>query len=147
MKRASLASAEGSVARSLDQVGGWWTLLIIHEAFLGTARFEHYQRRLGTARNILSARLDSLVAAEILERSAYQDRPVRMEYRLTDKGLDLFPVITALRQWGDKWLREDEPPLVLIHDCGREAWFVTTCSHCGGELTHRNTHPRRRAPT
>lgn len=143
MKRAKLARDESSVARSLAQLGEWWTLLIINEALLGTSRFDQFQRRLGTARNILSARLSRLVEAGILERSPYQDRPQRFEYRLTTKGDDLFPLLVALRQWGDKWVREDEPPLALIHDCGREAWFVPVCSGCGGQLTLRNTHHRR----
>ena len=144
MKRVGLAGDEGSVSRALDQLGGWWTLLIVNEAMLGTSRFDQFQGRLGTARNILSARLRGLVEAEILERSRYQEHPPRFEYRLTAKGRDLFPLLIAIRQWGDKWLRDDEPPLALIHDCGSEAWFVPVCSSCGGQLTLRNTHHRRR---
>lgn len=143
MKRASLADQDGSVTRSLAQLGDWWTLLIVNEALLGTSRFDQFQRRLGTARNILSMRLRRLVEADILERSLYREHPPRFEYRMTPKGRDLFPLLVAIRQWGDKWLRDDEPPLALIHDCGSEAWFVPVCSSCGGQLTLRNTHHRR----
>lgn len=128
-----------SVARSLEVIGEWWTLLILRDAFLGCTRFEDFQKRLGIARNVLSARLNTLVEADVLERVAYQERPERFEYLLTASGKELFPVVTGIRQWGDKWLSEGEPPLVLEHlECGHEAWFVPKCSHCGGELTHRN---------
>ena len=131
-----------SVAQSLDVIGEWWTLLILRDAFLGYTRFEQFQDRLGIARNVLSTRLERLVAADILERQPYQDRPPRHDYRLTARGRDLFPVITSIRQWGDKWLADGDPPLVLQHaECGHETWFVPKCSHCGGEINHRNVRP------
>lgn len=145
VQRHSFAGIDCSVAQALELVGEWWTLLLIREAFLGRTRFEQFQQRLGIARNILSRRLETLVDAEILERRLYSQHPQRHEYRLTQKGRDLFPVITALRQWGDKWTGEGDPPLTLRHlDCGHEAWVVQKCAHCGGEVTPRNVRAEGR---
>src|SRR5688500_13683640 len=110
MRRTSFESMNCSIARSLEIVGDWWTLLVVRDALLGIRRFEHFQARLGIARNILTARLKGLVDRGILERHAYQERPRRFEYRLTKKGLDLFPVIIALKEWGDRWESERGPP-------------------------------------
>ena len=102
-----------SVARTLDIVGEWWTLLIVRNIMLGQRRFEAIQGDLGIARNILSDRLNTLLAAGVLERVKYQDHPERFEYHLTDKGRDLYPVIAALRTWGDRWAAPDGPPLEM----------------------------------
>src|SRR3954469_23934976 len=91
-----------SIARSLEIVGERWTLLILRDAFLGVRRFEDFQRSTGAARNVLSARLGRLVEEGVLERRRYQERPERFEYRLTDKGLELWPVMVRLLQWGDR---------------------------------------------
>jgi DNA-binding HxlR family transcriptional regulator len=93
-----------SIARALEVVGEWWTMLILREAFLGTRRFHDFQRNLGIARNILSARLKKLVARGILERCADEAGGRRLEYRLTDKGRAFFPVLMALMQWGDRFM-------------------------------------------
>ena len=103
MQRKSLADQDCPIAQTLDLVGEWWSLLILRDAFRGIRRFETFQESLGVARNILSRRLTRLVAAGILERRRYSERPVREEYRLTDKGRDLFPVIIALLEWGNRW--------------------------------------------
>ena len=92
-----------SVARSLDIVGEWWTLLIVRNIMFGQRRFEAIQADLGIARNILSDRLNTLVAHEVVERVKYQEHPERYEYHLTEKGRDLYPVVAALMAWGDKW--------------------------------------------
>ena len=102
VRRTSFASMPCSVARTLEVVGEWWTLLIVRDALRGVTRFEDFQRRLGIARNILAARLDGLVEAGILERREYQQAPRREEYVLTSKGEDLRPVLAALRAWGDR---------------------------------------------
>lgn len=130
-----------SVAASLEEVGDWWTLLIIRDALLGLRRFEDFQGSLGIARNILSNRLERLVRSGILERRAYQDHPPRREYRLTEKGRDLLPVIVTLMQWGDRWLwPPGQHPFRLIHeDCGQETQARLVCQECGGALTARNT--------
>ena len=92
-----------SIARTLDVVGEWWTPLILRDAFRGTRRFDDFHASLGMARSVLTARLRKLTDQGILERHRYSEHPPRYEYRLTEKGLALFPVIAALMQWGDTW--------------------------------------------
>jgi DNA-binding HxlR family transcriptional regulator len=101
-----------SVARALEIVGERWTLLIIRDVFLGLRRFDQFQESLGIARNVLTDRLNWLVGEGILERVRYSERPRRHEYQLTPKGSDLLLPLTALRQWGDKYLSEKPPTLV-----------------------------------
>jgi DNA-binding HxlR family transcriptional regulator len=101
-----------SIARALEVVGERWTLLIVRDVFLGKRRFDELQVSLGIARNVLSDRLSRLVEEGILERVPYCERPERFEYRLTAKGLELNVALTALRQWGDKYL-SDAPPRLL----------------------------------
>jgi DNA-binding HxlR family transcriptional regulator len=93
-----------SVAQALEIIGERWTWLIIRDAFLGLTRFTEFERSLGIARNVLTDRLNRLVEEGILERVLYQERPARYEYRLTQKGSDLFTALNALRQWGDQYL-------------------------------------------
>lgn len=92
-----------SVARALNDVGDWWSLLLVKEAMLGTRRFVDFQQNLGIARNILCARLARLVDNGVLAKQDVGEHGIRYEYRLTDKGRDLFTVVTALRQWSDRW--------------------------------------------
>src|SRR5258708_23707588 len=114
MRRKSFAAMRCSIARSLDLVGEWWTMLVVREAFMGTTRFDAFQRNLGIAPNILSARLRRLVASGVLQRMPAGGAR-RQEYRLTEKGRDLFPVLVALLQWGDRWLAgPDGPPVRLL---------------------------------
>jgi DNA-binding HxlR family transcriptional regulator len=129
-----------SIARALQVVGERWTLLVLREVFTGQRRFEEIQRNLGVATNILSDRLQTLLDEGILERRALADRSDRFEYRLTEKGLDLNPVLLELMRWGDRWdAPAPGPPVMVEHrDCGHETHVVQTCSHCGGELTARN---------
>jgi DNA-binding HxlR family transcriptional regulator len=101
-----------SIARALEVVGERWTLLIVRDVFLGRRRFDELQESLGIARNVLTDRLNRLVDEGILERVPYSKRPVRYEYRLTSKGLELNVALTALRQWGDKHLSEKPPRLL-----------------------------------
>ncbi len=104
-----------SVGHVLEVIGEGWSLLIVREAFLGTRRFEEFQGRLGIARNILTARLKKLCAAEILDRVPVKQGAKRHEYRLTDKGRDMMPLLIALTQWGDKWVfGEDQKPLIFL---------------------------------
>lgn len=104
-----------SVAAALGVVGERWSLLVVREAFLGARRFEQLQANLGIARNVLTARLRALVDAGVLEPQPYQDRPPRFEYRLTEKGRALYPVIVALMAWGDRWASGRKgPPAVLV---------------------------------
>jgi DNA-binding HxlR family transcriptional regulator len=124
-----------SVAQCLEVVGEWWSLLIVRDAFLGVRRFDDFQARLGISRNILTQRLTKLVDDGVLERALYQDNPPRASYRLTEKGRDLWLVLAAMRQWGDRWVAPDGPPLKMRHaTCGRVVKAVPTCSHCGEPL-------------
>ncbi len=97
-----------SVARALEVLGDRWTLLVIRDAFLGVRRFDDFQRNLGVARNVLSDRLQRLVDEGLLERQRYQERPERFEYRLTEKGIDLWPTIITLMKWGDRYYAPPE---------------------------------------
>ncbi|MBE0610397.1 MAG: helix-turn-helix transcriptional regulator [Dehalococcoidia bacterium] len=144
MRRTSFAEMECSVARTLEVVGEWWTMLVIREAFSGVRRFDDFQGRLGIARNVLAARLQSLVDHGVLERRQYQDRPPRCEYRLTEKGRDLYPVLIAMLTWGDKWTAgEAGPPLKLTHECGHDPEAILVCSHCGVKLDARQVRAER----
>jgi DNA-binding HxlR family transcriptional regulator len=132
-----------SIARAMEILGERWTFLILRESFYGVRRFSDMQRNLGIARNILSTRLHTLVAAGILEKRLYQEEPERYEYRLTASGKDLYPALVTLMQWGDKHLQgELEPPVVLRHNtCGHEADPMLVCSHCREELRPRDVKP------
>jgi DNA-binding HxlR family transcriptional regulator len=127
------ASQNCSIARTLEVVGERWTLLIIRNLFLGRRRFDEQQQNLGIARNVLAARLDKLVEAGIVERRQYSDRPSRYEYVLTDKGRDLFPVLVALMQWGDRHApAPGGPPMLMVHrGCGGDVDSHRACTRCG----------------
>jgi DNA-binding HxlR family transcriptional regulator len=131
-----------SVAQCLDVVGEWWSLLIVRDAFLGVSRFDDFQARLGISRNILAQRLNHLVDSGVLKRVPYQEHPPRSEYRLTEKGRDLWHVLTAMRQWGDRWEAPDGPPLRIKHTkCGHLVKVLPVCSHCGEMLDARVVTP------
>ncbi|MFV2197842.1 winged helix-turn-helix transcriptional regulator [Nocardiopsis sp. LOL_012] len=135
MRRASFADMNCSIAQALEVIGPWWTPLIIRDALMGVTRFDHFQSRLGIARNVLTQRLDHLVTHGVLEAVPYQDRPPRYDYRLTDKGRDLWTVLTALRQWGDTWLADEGPPVEAVHrTCEHTARALPVCSACGRPL-------------
>ena len=128
----------------MELLGERWTMLILREAFWGVRRFTELQRNLGIARNILSSRLQALVAAEILERRLYRADPERFEYVLTEKGRDLYPAIVAIMRWGDQHLSEgDDAPLVLRHTCGEDAAPHLACAHCGETVDAREITPER----
>ena len=136
MQRTSFRDMNCSVAQCLEVIGEWWTMLIVRDAFLGVTRFEDFHERLGISRNVLNQRLGHLLDAGVLERVPYSDHPPRFDYRLTDKGRDLWQVLTAMRQWGDRWTAEDGPPLEIVHtECGHVAEAVATCSACGEPLS------------
>jgi DNA-binding HxlR family transcriptional regulator len=133
-----------SVAGTLELIGERWTLLIVRDAFMGARRFEDFQRRTGVARNVLSARLNLLVKEGIFTRVPYQEHPVRYEYRLADKGLDLWPLIVALVQWGDRYIYPGKAPILLMHKgCGGAVSDRRTCETCGAQLGPRDVEVRR----
>ncbi len=141
MKRTSFSGMSCSIAQTLEVVGEWWTLLILRDSFLGVTRFDEWQRRLGIARNVLSARLDALVEAGVLERRRYQEHPPRDEYVLTRKGTDLAPVLDAMRVWGDRYAAPDGAPALLVHDdCGEVTAPVAHCARCGERLRRGHVH-------
>ena len=124
-----------SIARALEMVGDRWTMLVVREAFMGTRRFDDYQRSLGCARNVLADRLTRLVEAGILHKEPYQEHPPRHEYRLTRKGVELWPAMMTLKAWGDRHLAPEGPPVLVLHrDCGGEIDDRLHCSDCGTEL-------------
>jgi DNA-binding HxlR family transcriptional regulator len=131
-----------SIARTLDIVGEKWALLAVREAFFGNRRFDEMVRGTGAPRDTLAARLRTLVAAGILERRQYSEHPARFEYRLTQAGRDLYPVIATLMRWGDQYLAGDDgPPLVLQHHCGHQLTAQVVCQACGEPLRARDTKP------
>ncbi len=134
MKRTSVAHFNCSVAQTLEVVGEWWTLLIVRNVMFGQRRFEAIQSDLGIARNILSDRLVTLVDHQILEKVKYRDAPERFEYRLTDKGRDLYPVMAAMMAWGDKWAAPGGAPIKLVHSCGDIAEPMVVCDKCSEPL-------------
>jgi DNA-binding HxlR family transcriptional regulator len=128
-----------SAARALETVGERWTLLIVRDALLGVRRFEDFQRSLGVARNVLTERLTRLVEEGVLEKRAYSEKPLRHEYRLTQKGRDLWPVVHALVTWGDRHAAPDGPPRRFEHrDCGGAVNERRICDRCGAELELRD---------
>jgi DNA-binding HxlR family transcriptional regulator len=134
----SMLRGPDSVEFALDQIGDRWTFLVLREAFYGVRRFNDFQRNLGAARNLLSERLNRLIANEIFIRRQYSERPVRYEYRLTDKGRDLYNITVALMRWGDRWLT-DQPPLHLTHTTDNsDIELVLRCTHCGQTLDARD---------
>ena len=106
MRRQSFASMSCPIARTLDIVGEWWTLLILRDLVQGINRFDTLQQDLGIARNILTVRLQTLLDHGLIERRCYQQRPKRFEYRLTEKGADMTAVLQALKQWGERWTQD-----------------------------------------
>lgn len=122
-----------SIARALDVVGERWSLLIIRDAlFAGVTRFSDFQHNLGVATNVLTSRLDTLVAAGIMERRRYCDHPAQYEYPLTEKGRDFAPALIALTEWGDRWASPDGPPIFYQHaDCGGAVRHEIVCATCG----------------
>src|SRR5436190_15008227 len=135
VERKSFADMHCSVAQCLEVVGEWWSLLIIRDAFLGVTRFDDFQQRLGISRNVLNQRLAHLVDHGVLAKVPYSEHPPRYDYRLTDKGRDLWPVLTTMRQWGDRYKAPDGPPLQLIHaTCGEVAEAELFCSVCGDPI-------------
>jgi DNA-binding HxlR family transcriptional regulator len=145
VERKSFADMDCSVAQCLEVVGEWWSMLIVRDAFLGVTRFDDFQRRLGISRNILQQRLARLVDAGVLARDPYSEHPPRHDYRLTDKGRDLWPVLTAMRQWGDRHAAPSGPPLEVVHkNCGAASDAVLVCGSCGERIGPRDVVARAR---
>ncbi len=139
--RKSLEHLHCSVANTAELIGDRWTVLILRDAFLGVRRFDDFQKDLGIARNVLTERLTMLVEAGIFSTRLYEDRPPRFEYRLTEKGRDLYDVLVTMWRWGDKWSPPGDSFIrTLVHtECGAVTHGVLRCEACDGELDTRNT--------
>lgn len=144
MKWSDLSEERCSVARSVAVIGDRWTLMLLRDCFLGVRRFEDFERRLGISRSIIADRLKTLTDEGVLRREAYQDRPVRHEYRLTEKGVALHPVMMAIVHWGDVHCAGEEgPPLIHRHKaCACDFTPVQTCSECGEPVGPRDVEVR-----
>jgi DNA-binding HxlR family transcriptional regulator len=129
-----------SIAAALEVVGERWSLLIVRDVMLGLRRFDEIQADLGIARNVLQARLERLTEQGVLERRLYSARPPRHEYLLTEKGLDLWPAMVALMEWGDRHAPQPAgPPVLLEHrDCGGGVDSHRICERCGRPLSVRD---------
>ena len=144
MRKENFSHLECSLARALDVVGEWWTILVVRDLFYGLSTFEQLREDLGIARNMLSARLNKLVEKGVVEKRPAREGARRQEYRLTQKGLDLFPVIMALAGWGDRWEAPKGPPILFRHGSdGHPAEPALMCRCCGEALTPGNIRPQR----
>lgn len=126
-----------TVARTAGITGDLWSLLVIRELFAGNHRFDEIQAMTGATPQMATSRLKNLEAAGLVERRRYSERPPRYEYHLTEKGADFFPVMMALRAWGETWLRlpDEVPSVEYTHlTCGQPAGFGPLCNHCGEPL-------------
>ena len=145
MRKASFADMHCSIAQSLEIVGEWWTLLILRDCFRGVRRFEAFQERLGITRHILAERLRRLVEAGVLTRVRYQESPVRCEYRLTDKGKALHPVLVTLIAWAEEAVPSDAPSSLrlVFSDTGAPVRPIVVDEVTGERITHRNVRGER----
>ncbi len=131
-------SRKDSVFAALDVLPDRWSALVLREAFFGVRRFSDFRRNLSIARNTLTDRLNRLVEHGVLVRQPVAETNEWEEYRLTEKGLDLYPVVVALMQWGDRWRAPQGPPLLLKHQgCGGELALQLRCSRCGVQPSPR----------
>jgi DNA-binding HxlR family transcriptional regulator len=144
MRWQDIGTLDCTIARTLSVIGDRWTLLILRDAFLGTRRFETFQASLGITRHRLADRLAKLVEHGVLRRQRYQERPPRFEYRLTEKGHDLYGVIATMAGWGDTHMAgKGGPPVERVHrGCGHVAALRLTCEHCGAPVTARDMQAR-----
>ncbi|TCL75536.1 HxlR family transcriptional regulator [Rhizobium sp. BK251] len=136
------------VARSQEIVGDRWTIVILRELFMGSHRFEEIQAQTGATPQMLAARLKRLEADQMIERRPYSQRPLRNEYHLTEKGQAFYPVILALRAWGEHWCKspEEGPAVTYIHKlCGKDPGFGPVCEACGEPMRREELQPQMSA--
>lgn len=136
MERSSFSDFSCSIARTLEVIGEWWSLLILRDLFLGFERFDDIQRNLGVASNILTTRLKKMMEQGIVERRADEQDKRVWRYGLTQQGRDLYPILLALTAWGDKWrAAEGQQPLLIRHQhCGQITSAIPACAVCKEEL-------------
>lgn len=144
MQRKSFGNMQCPIARSLERVGEWWSILILRDAFHGLSRFDEFQKSLDIAPNILTRRLNTLVGSGLLVRRRYSERPPRDEYVLTDRGRDFRPVLLALLAWGNKHFAPEGASVVIVDgDTGVVAELMIVDARSGRPLTDP---PFRSAP-
>jgi DNA-binding HxlR family transcriptional regulator len=145
VKRRSLADADCPVARTLDVIGDWWSLLIVRDAFDGIRRFGDFQKSLGVSKGILASRLRDLVDLGIFATAPASDDSSYQEYVLTQKGDKLFPVVVGLRQWGEAHcFRSTERHSVLVDNAsGRPVAALEVKSRSGRQLRSSDTSVRK----
>ena len=133
-----------SIARGLAIFGDKWTLLIVRDAFRRIRRFSDFQKSLGITKHRLSDRLNRLVEVGILNKVLYDEKHTRYEYRLTQKGIELYPVLMTVVQWGDKWVCDgDGSPVVFEHKpCGHKTQPKYVCDQCGEDINARDILPK-----
>jgi len=126
-----------AVVKTLDIFKDPWDFSLLVECYFGVRRFDDFQKRLGISRNILSKRLKSLVSEDVLEKRLYQAKPDRFEYRLTEKGRDLFPIFMAIMRWGERWIPDAQPDGWRLEHrlCGHQCRPETVCGSCK-EIIH-----------
>ncbi|MEV0373015.1 winged helix-turn-helix transcriptional regulator [Streptomyces sp. NPDC050636] len=141
MTRTPLSDVACSIARATDLFGDAWTALIMRDVLTGIGRFDDLAHDLGISRKVLTARLSRLVEEGVLARERYQERPPREHYVATPKGAELYPVLLALMNWGDRWYAGAAGPPARVHHlaCERDTTMVAACAHCGEPLTVDNT--------
>ncbi|HEY2096543.1 MAG TPA: helix-turn-helix domain-containing protein [Pseudonocardia sp.] len=132
MQRTRFGDLACSIARTLDVIGEPWSPLILRDIYVGINRFEQIQQELDISRKVLTERLKWLVEKEVLQRHAYSQRPLRYEYRLTAKGLELCDLLLVMVRWGDRWTAGEAGPPVLYrhHTCGQVSHVELRCSVC-----------------
>jgi DNA-binding HxlR family transcriptional regulator len=144
MRRTGFAKAECPVARALDAIGDWWSLLIVRDAFDGLRRFGDFQKNLGIAKGMLTTRLRKLVELDVLELVAASDGSAYQEYALTKKGRDLFPIVVSLRQWGEAHLyARGEAHSVMVDQAGQPVGALVLPSRGGRALTWSDTSVKK----
>ena len=142
MKRTSFDQMACSLAQTLEAVGDWWAPLIVRDVSVGINRFDDLVRDLGISRNLLTERLVHLIAAGVLTRRCYQDKPERFEYELTEAGRDLIPIMYAIMAWGDRWRPAPEgQPVLARHKCGAAFSPRICCDRCGEPLKASDITP------
>jgi DNA-binding HxlR family transcriptional regulator len=136
VRHKSFGSMQCPIARSLEETGDWWSMLILRTAFMGVRRFQDFEQRLGIAPNTLARRLEALTDCELLVRRTYSEHPPREEYELTPKGLDFLPVLLSLAAWGNRWLTPEGVAIECVDpDTGRTIEPVVVDRETRRELT------------
>ncbi|MBB3211826.1 DNA-binding HxlR family transcriptional regulator [Herbaspirillum sp. Sphag1AN] len=139
MQRKSFEDKQCPIARSLDRVGEWWSILILRDAFYGLSRFDEFQKHLEIAPNILTRRLSGLVEEGLLEKVQYSERPPRFEYHLTPRGRDFRPVLLALLNWGNKHFSPEGESVVLFNvETGERAEPIMVDANTGQPITPKS---------